>query len=170
MKRLTVFVLSLAILSSCSPTLTFTNLQTNKPRKVKVKKINAIILKEGLVFEENIDLNTGQLTANDQPIGWNQISAIEVRKRTFGDVIAFPLEVTGVAAAGLGVLVIGASLSDSNDSEDLGSSLLVGGLLIGTGAGLNRIGHSMRPSDKKSIDVLESSRYSFGNLSPSVDY
>ncbi|WP_421871972.1 hypothetical protein [Marinoscillum sp.] len=164
MNKLTTLILSLVILASCSPTLTVTNYQTNQLRKIKIRKINAIILKDGLVYEENIDWNTGQLTSAGVPIKWSQISAIEVRKRTFGDVLAFPLEMTGVAAAGLGILVLGSAIAEDNDSEDMGSSLITGGLLLGTGAGLNRVGHFLRPSDKKSIDVLESSQYSFGRL------
>ena len=159
MKKLTILTLFVAFLASCSPTLTVTNLQTNQTRKIKVKKINAIILNDGQVFTDDIGISNGNLTSEYLPIGWKTISTLEVRTTTFRDVIAFPLEITGLVAAGGGALVMGSALSDE---EDMGSNLIVGGILIGAGAGLNRLGHAMRPTDKQSIKSLHAAEYNFG--------
>lgn len=149
------------LLVSCSPVLEITNLHSGQPRKIKVKKINAIILNDGMVYEDNIGLSTGMLVADGIPIGWSQISTLEVKSTRFGDVVAFPLEAAGVVAAATGLLVWGAALSDDDDTEDLGSSLIVGGVLIGSGVGLNRLGHAMRPKEDRSIEELNASDYNF---------
>ncbi|MEQ8471658.1 MAG: hypothetical protein RIC35_10745 [Marinoscillum sp.] len=164
MKKLT-FLLTITLLTSCSPLLTVTNLNTQQPRRIKVKKINAIILKNGMVYEDNIRISTGRLTADGMMIGPAQISTIEVKKIRFGDAVAFPLEATGVVAAAGGLLVWGAALADDS-AENLGSALIVGGVLLGGGVGLNRLGHAMRPKDGNSIESLNSTDYNFEHVYP----
>ncbi len=159
MNKIIASVAILFVAASCSPKIQVTNLQTNKHESIKVKKINAIILQDGRVYEDDIRLINGMLISDIASIGKKQISTIEVRQTKFADVIAFPVEVFGIVAIAGGGLLAGSALNDL--SRETAPSLIVGFLMMATGLGLNRLGHAMRPLDQKSIKSLNASAYDF---------
>lgn len=160
MQKLTFLMITIITLVSCGPSLQVTNLNTHTSQKIKVRKINAIILNDGQVLTENIQLGNGSLFSNGMPVNTKEISTLEIKQTKFGEVISFPLVMIGALAAGGGGVVIGAAIGEE-DPSDMGNQLIIGGLLLGTGIGINRLGHAMRPSDKKLIKSLNASEYHF---------
>jgi len=147
--------LALIVMASCSPTLNFTHITTNESVTIKAKKINAIITRDGRVYEEDIRYQEGLFSTSYAPIPWNSIARIEYRQTRLGDAAGAPLRWLGKGTMGLGLAMIGLSSLSDQDNEPSYPLLLTGFGLTGGGLAINQLGRSMRTRDSKAIKSID---------------
>jgi hypothetical protein len=155
--KISIFAGVLLLQIGCSPSFFITHKTTNEILSIRAKKINALITVQGLVYEDGITFNDTNLYVNGAKLQWNTISMMEVKRTRFGDVMAFPLEMIGTGGALTGAFLMGgASVVEDVDFFPI---FLTGLGLSGAGVLVNRLGHSMRPREKKTIQTIVTSNY-----------